>query len=103
MPVLGAICPLLSTFGVWAGESGVAERGDDASAAPRRELPLHLRLAHARAPRSLSLSLSFSLSLSLYPGGKVGLLIRKHDHYTPTREIKRYVGRWPATTPKGLQ
>ena len=24
-------------------------------------------------------------------GGKAGLLIRKHDHFTPTREIKRHV------------
>ena len=25
-------------------------------------------------------------------GGKAGLLIHTHDHYTPSREIKRHVG-----------
>jgi len=40
---------------------------------------------------STCLSLLFAAGGSASCGGKAGSLIRKHDHFTPTREIRRHV------------
>ena len=38
---------------------------------------------------------------AVLPGGKACLLICKHDHFTPTREIKRYVRALACNHPEG--
>ena len=46
---------------------------------------------------------SVELEASRLPGGGACLLIRKHDHFTPTREIKRHVRALARNRPEGWE